>query len=116
MAAPLSRALFGNPAQTELDTLREGITIDGIHYGPIIARVDREQGANAWLTMDLREGKNREIKRVLEHLGFQVSRLIRISFGPFQLSIWARGRLRRCARACWPNSLAKTRGQGRCRF
>ncbi|MGL4495931.1 MAG: pseudouridine synthase, partial [Beijerinckiaceae bacterium] len=78
--------VFGNPVQTDLDTLRDGITIDGIHYGPIIARVDREQGANAWLTMDLREGKNREIKRVLEHLGFQVGRLIRISFGPFQLS------------------------------
>ena len=72
--------------QHKLDTLRAGITIDGINYGPIIARVDREQGSNSWLTMDLREGKNREIKRVLEELGFQVSRLIRISFGPFQLA------------------------------
>ena len=78
--------VFGNPEQTALDQLRDGITIDGVHYGPIIAKVDREQGSNSWLTMDLREGKNREIKKVLEELGFQVSRLIRISFGPFQLS------------------------------
>ncbi|MBN9064454.1 MAG: pseudouridine synthase [Rhizobiales bacterium] len=77
--------VFGNPDQAQLDTLRGGVTIEGIDYGPIVATLDREQGANSWLTMDLREGKNREIKRVLEHLGFQVSRLIRVSFGPFQL-------------------------------
>lgn len=77
--------VFGNPDQAQLDTLREGVTIDDMEYGPIVATLDREQGANSWLTMDLREGKNREIKRVLEHLGFQVSRLIRVSFGPFQL-------------------------------
>ncbi len=77
--------VYGEVNQAQLDTLRDGITLDEVHYGPIIARLDREQGDNAWLTMDLREGKNREIKRVLEHLGCQVSRLIRVSFGPFQL-------------------------------
>ncbi|MCU0818945.1 MAG: pseudouridine synthase [Beijerinckiaceae bacterium] len=77
--------VYGEVNQAQLDTLREGIVLDEVHYGPIIARLDREQGDNAWLTMDLREGKNREIKRVLEHLGCQVSRLIRVSFGPFQL-------------------------------
>ncbi len=77
--------VFGHPDQAELDKLREGVTIDDVSYGPIVATLDREQGANAWLTMDLREGKNREIKRVLEHLGYQVARLIRVSFGPFQL-------------------------------
>lgn len=71
--------------QPALDRLREGIEIDGTQYGPIVATLDREIGDNAWLTMDLREGKNREIKRVLEHLDLQVGRLIRVSFGPFQL-------------------------------
>ncbi len=77
--------VYGEVNQAQLDTLREGIVLDEVHYGPIIATLDREMGDNAWLTMDLREGKNREIKRVLEHLGCQVSRLIRVSFGPFQL-------------------------------
>lgn len=77
--------VYGEVNQAALDTLRAGIEIDGIHYGPIIATLDREIGDNAWLTMDLREGKNREIKRVLEHLDLQVGRLIRVSFGPFQL-------------------------------
>ena len=77
--------------QAALDRLREGVTIEGIHYAGIEARLDREQGANVWLTMGLREGKNREIKRVLEHLGLSVNRLIRISFGPFQLGDLAEG-------------------------
>ncbi|CAN1500674.1 Pseudouridine synthase, RsuA/RluB/E/F [Rhabdaerophilaceae bacterium] len=83
--------VYGSLDQAMLDTLREGITLDGVHYGPILATLDREMGDNAWLTMDLREGKNREIKRVLEYLGCQVSRLIRVSFGPFQLGEIAEG-------------------------
>ncbi|MBB3019037.1 23S rRNA pseudouridine2605 synthase [Microvirga lupini] len=75
----------GEINQADLDRLRDGISIDGIDYGPIEARLDRVQGDNAWITMGLREGKNREIKRILEHLGMQVNRLIRMSFGPFQL-------------------------------
>jgi 23S rRNA pseudouridine2605 synthase len=75
----------GTTDQAALDALREGITIDGIHYAGIVASLDRVQGANVWLTMALREGKNHEVKRVLEHLGLAVNRLIRISFGPFQL-------------------------------
>ncbi len=75
----------GDIAQADLDKLRNGITIDGMEYGPIEATLDRVQGDNVWLTMGLREGKNREIKRILEHLGLQVNRLIRLSFGPFQL-------------------------------
>jgi 23S rRNA pseudouridine2605 synthase len=75
----------GEITQERLDTLRDGITIDGIDYGPIEARLDRIQGDNAWLTLGLREGKNREIKNILEHLGLNVNRLIRLSFGPFQL-------------------------------
>ncbi len=76
---------FGETDQSILDRLSEGVTIDGVDYRGIEAHIDRMQGDNVWLTMGLREGKNREIKRVLEHLGLQVNRLIRISYGPFQL-------------------------------
>ncbi|MGD1016142.1 MAG: pseudouridine synthase, partial [Roseiarcus sp.] len=77
--------------QARLDALREGVTIEGIHYAGIEARLEREQGSNVWLTMGLREGKNREIKRVLEQLGLSVNRLIRVSFGPFELGDLAEG-------------------------
>jgi 23S rRNA pseudouridine2605 synthase len=82
---------FGEVDQAQLDTLRKGITLDGEDFGPIHATFEREQGSNTWLTVDLREGKNREVKRVLEHLGLQVNRLIRVSFGPFQLAELAEG-------------------------
>ena len=82
---------FGEINQATLDTLRDGVTIDGMHYGPIEATLDREKGDNVWLTLGLREGKNREVKRVLEHFGLAVNRLIRVSFGPFQLGELAEG-------------------------
>ena len=75
----------GRTTQQILDRLQAGCEVDGIKYGPIDARLDREQGANMWLTLRLREGKNREIRNVLGALGLTVNRLIRISFGPFQL-------------------------------
>jgi len=75
----------GGVTQAQLDALKGGVTLEGVSYGPIDAKLDREKGANVWLTMDLREGKNREIKRVLAHLGLDVGRLIRLSFGSFQL-------------------------------
>jgi 23S rRNA pseudouridine2605 synthase len=71
--------------QAALDRLAEGVTIDGVDYLGVEAKLDREQGSNAWLTLGLREGKNREIKKILEHLGLAVNRLIRVSFGPFEL-------------------------------
>ncbi|HEY8005346.1 MAG TPA: pseudouridine synthase [Methylocella sp.] len=77
--------------QAVLDGLRDGLTLDGVQYAGIGATLDRVQGANSWLTMTLREGKNREIKRVLEHLGLLVNRLIRLSYGPFQLGEIAEG-------------------------
>jgi 23S rRNA pseudouridine2605 synthase len=75
----------GTIDQAQLDALSDGIAIDGVDYAGIDARLDRERGDNVWVTMGLREGKNREIKKVLEHLGLVVNRLIRVSFGPFEL-------------------------------
>ncbi|MGQ3361510.1 MAG: pseudouridine synthase, partial [Phreatobacter sp.] len=75
----------GSVDQATLDRLRKGIEVDGIEYGPIEAELDRVQGANSWLTLSLREGKNREVKNVLGAIGLDVNRLIRVSFGPFQL-------------------------------
>ena len=76
---------YGRVTQAQLDALRDGVTVDGINYGPIDAVLDREQTSNVWITFAIREGKNREVRNVLRHLGLQVGRLIRVSFGPFQL-------------------------------
>jgi len=76
----------GSTDQSVLDALKAGVTVDGIDYAGIEAKLDRVQGDNVWISMSLREGKNREIKRVLEHVGLYVNRLIRLSFGPFQLA------------------------------
>lgn len=85
---------FGKVTQADLDTLADGIAIDGVLYGAIEATLDKEQGDNVWMTVGLREGKNREVKRVLEHLGMSVNRLIRLSYGPFQLMDLAEGDVR----------------------
>ena len=76
---------FGDISQEQLEALSEGVTIDGIHYGSINADLERRTGRNCWIELTLREGKNREVRRVLEHLGLQVSRLIRTAYGPFDL-------------------------------
>ncbi len=83
--------VHGRVEPARLDALAKGVTISGLHYGAIEAKLDRQQGANAWLTLALTEGKNREVRRVCEHLGWTVNRLIRISFGPFQLGRLGRG-------------------------
>ena len=75
----------GRISQTDLDALKDGISVDGVHYGPIEATLDSQQGTNVWLTLGLREGKNREVRNILASLGLEVNRLIRVSFGPFQL-------------------------------
>jgi 23S rRNA pseudouridine2605 synthase len=74
-----------------LDRLANGITVDNVSYGPISATLERQVNANAWVLLALREGKNREVRRVMEHLGYPVNRLIRTSFGPFQLGKLPRG-------------------------
>jgi 23S rRNA pseudouridine2605 synthase len=75
----------GTIAQEALDRLKNGVEINGVRYGPIEATLDKVQGSNVWLNIGLREGKNREVRTILDHLGLTVNRLIRISFGPFQL-------------------------------
>ena len=75
----------GRVTQADLDRLKNGIQVEGIRYGPIEAKLDSEHGANIWLTLGLREGKNREVRNILSTLGLEVGRLIRVSFGPFQL-------------------------------
>ncbi len=81
---------YGRIDQTRLDTLKDGITVEGVRYGPIDARLDKAKdgptGANLWLTLTLAEGKNREVRRVLEALGLTVNRLIRLAYGPFALA------------------------------
>jgi len=76
---------YGHVTQAQLEKLAEGITIDGIHYGSINANLERRTGSNCWVEMSLAEGKNREVRRVLAHLGLQVSRLIRTAYGPLAL-------------------------------
>lgn len=81
----------GRLTQADLDALKDGVEVDGVHYGPVEATLDQVQGANCWLTIGLREGKNREVRRILGSLGLEVNRLIRISYGPFQLTDLAPG-------------------------
>jgi 23S rRNA pseudouridine2605 synthase len=76
---------FGRIDQTALDRLKNGITVEGVSYGAIEASIERQQGSNMWINMALTEGRNREIRRVLEAIGLTVNRLIRVSYGPFQL-------------------------------
>ena len=83
--------VHGTVEPARLASLARGITIDGVAYGPIRAQLDRQQGSNAWITLSLQEGKNREVRRVLEHLGYPVTRLIRLAYGPLQLGNLARG-------------------------
>ena len=83
--------VFGAVDEKRLAELAKGARVDGVSYGPIRAQLDSRKGANAWLTVSLAEGRNREVRRVLEHLGLTVNRLIRLAYGPFQLGGLKRG-------------------------
>ena len=85
---------YGEVDERALKELEHGVSLDGIDYGPIEAMIERVQGHNTWLVLGLREGKNREVKRVLASLGLTVNRLIRVSFGPFQLADLEEGEIR----------------------
>ena len=83
--------VHGNVDEARLAALKHGVTIEGVRYGAILAKLDRQQRSNAWLDIALAEGKNREVRRVLAHLELPVVRLIRVAFGPFQLGELERG-------------------------
>ena len=85
--------VHGRADPAQLKTLESGVRVSGIDYGPIQARLERQIGANAWLIVSLAEGKNREVRRVLEYLGLTVNRLIRVAYGPFQLGRLPRGKV-----------------------
>lgn len=86
--------VHGPVDEARLAALEKGVTVSGVAYGPIRARLDSRRGANAWLTVSLQEGRNREVRKVLAHLGLQVTRLIRVAYGPFQLGKLPRGAVR----------------------
>ena len=78
----------------KLAKLADGVTVDGVSYGPVKAELESEQGTNAWLTVTLSEGKNREIRKLMKFIGLDVARLIRLSYGPFQLGSLKKGEVR----------------------
>ena len=84
---------FGNITQNQLEDLYRGITVEGMHYGPITANLERSTGRNQWIEMTLTEGKNREVRKVLEHFGLKTSRLIRTRYGPFVLGDLQKGEI-----------------------
>jgi 23S rRNA pseudouridine2605 synthase len=97
----------GRVTQEQLDRLRSGITVEGVRYGPVEATLDRAQGANVWLTFAIREGKNREVRKVLETLGLRVNRLIRVSYGPFALGELADGAVKEVETAALRSELGE---------
>lgn len=86
--------VHGPVDEARLKALEQGVTVSGVAYGPVRARLDRRRGANAWLTVSLQEGRNREVRKVLAHVGLEVTRLIRVAYGPFQLGKLPRGAVR----------------------
>ena len=84
---------YGHISQERLDDLKKGVTIEGVKYAGIDAKLEKQQGDNVWMSITLKEGKNREIRRVMEYLGLRVNRLIRLSYGPFQLGNLAEGKV-----------------------
>jgi 23S rRNA pseudouridine2605 synthase len=97
--------LFGNVTQADLDRLAKGAVIDGVRYGPVTAELERSKGPYSWATIALKEGKNREVKRLMEHLGLKVARLIRISFGPFHLGHLPEGQVDEIPGKVWREQL-----------
>ncbi len=100
--------LFGKVTQADLEKLATGATIAGVTYGPILADIERTKGMYSWVQVSLKEGKNREVKRVMESLGLKVARLIRISYGPFQLGQLAEGAVEEIPAKLWRPSLGIT--------
>jgi 23S rRNA pseudouridine2605 synthase len=97
--------LFGKVKQADLDKLATGVTIDKVKYGPVIADLERSKGVYSWATVGLKEGKNREVKRVMESIGLKVARLIRIQFGPFHLGQLEPGQVEEIPAKLWREHL-----------
>lgn len=97
--------LFGKVTQADLDNLATGITIDGVKYGPVIADLERSKGVYSWALVSLKEGKNREVKRVMERIGLKVARLIRVQFGPFHLGQLEPGQVEEIPARLWREQL-----------
>ena len=97
--------LFGRVTQADLDKLASGVTIQGVKYGPIVADIERSKGVYSWASISLKEGKNREVKRVMESLGLKVARLIRTAYGPFQLGQLAPGQTEEIPARLWREKL-----------
>lgn len=97
--------VHGDVTQKDLDRLANGTTIEGVRYGPVTAELERTKGHNSWATVSLQEGKNREVKRLMEHLGLKVARLIRVSFGPFHLGHLPEGAVDEIAGKVWREQL-----------
>ena len=77
--------VYGRVEEAKLEEIAEGVNIDGAQYGPVLARLDTQKNSNAWLTIAIKEGRNREVRNIMEYLGYQVTRLLRLSYGPFLL-------------------------------
>ena len=99
--------LFGKVSQKDLEELSQGITIAGVKYGPVIADLERVKGMYSWARVELKEGKNREVKRLMEHLGLRVARLIRTRFGPFHLGHLAPGTVEEIPAKVWKGEVGK---------
>ncbi len=98
---------YGRISQEALDALKEGLTIDGVRYGRVEATLDRADKANVWMTFSLKEGKNREIRRICAHLGLKVNRLLRVAHGPFQLGALKRGEVEEVPRKVLKEQLGR---------
>jgi 23S rRNA pseudouridine2605 synthase len=98
---------FGRLDQGMLDRLAQGVTVEGVRYGPIEATIESQKGANSWVAVNLQEGRNREIRRVFEYMGLTVNRLIRIAYGPYQLGNLTEGSIEEIPRRILKQTLGK---------
>ncbi|HAA92698.1 MAG TPA: pseudouridine synthase [Rhodospirillaceae bacterium] len=104
--------VHGRPQEENFAQLQKGTSVEGVRYAPIVASLENQTGANAWLTMTLKEGKNREIRRVCEHFGWRVNRLIRVSYGPFQLGNLKRGLVEEVPKRVLADQIGEASGGG----
>lgn len=105
--------MFGKVTQADLDKLAKGVTIDGVHYEPVRAELERAKGMYSWANVALTEGKNREIKRLMEFLGLKVARLIRVSYGPFHLGHLDTGAVQEIPIKAWREQLGIAKPAGK---